>query len=314
MGTDDRMSVLLIGGQDAGKSNFLFRLWLAIEDGRGALMKGGLPQELEYLRTGATCILDGSFAGHTPKEVRERVDVPVSGRDLRAALHGVLTVPDMAGERILAIYKSREWSHEWEELISPHCACLLFIRADSDQNVAPLDWAMCFEAYGATIGPPDPSDQRREDDKKNPGELHGGAGPTVHPPTQVVLTEWLQFLRRAFTSVVGGAFRPRVGVVVSAWDLVPADQQPAGPAQYIRANFPMLHQFIEASTDRFDFHVFAVSVVAGDLKDDEFKETYLNGRPQDFGFVMHSLAGQLEMCPDITLPVAWALGALPRAS
>src|SRR5205807_2671760 len=123
---------------------------------------------------------------------------------------------------------------------------------------------------------------------------------------QVVLTEWLQFLRRAFTAVVGGSFRPRIGVVISAWDAVPKDQQLAGPLAYLRENFPMLHQFILANDGQFDFQVFGVSIVAGDLKnDEEFKQTYLNGRPQDFGFVIHSLSDQVTCSSDITLPVAW---------
>lgn len=302
----DRNSVILIGGPDAGKSNFIFRLWIAIDEGKGALVKDGLPPDVEYLRAGAESLLQGKFAGHTSKEVRQRVHVPV--QTLVGRKKGILVLPDVPGEQILAIYRDRRWSDDWEELISGQAACLLFIRAGSKENVVPLDWAMCFEKYGAVPQPP-------------PQEHAGDTAPhrqaaeaVVEHPTQVVLTDWLQFLKRAFTSIVAGRFRPRVGLVVSAWDAVPREQQEAGPVAYLKDNFPMLHQFVEANDNLFAFQIFAVSVVDGDLEnDEEFKQRYSNGRPQDFGMVLHSLSGHLSRSDDLTVPVAWALGMLPTS-
>ena len=315
--SNDHEAVLLIGGPDAGKSNFLFRLWIAIDTGQGALVKDGLPSELDYLSGGAAGLLEGKFAGHTSKEVYERVFVPVKTRVPGDSRGGTLVVPDLDGEQILTICRNRRWSTVWEDLLSNRCACLLFVRASSEAIVAPLDWATCFAKYGGAIEAP----------KTERGEVAkavGSAGSdgsqadedeSVQLPTQVVLTEWLQFLRQAFTSVAGGSFRPRIGVVISAWDAVPNDQQPAGPVEYLADNFPMLHQFIQAHDEAFEFQVFGVTVVAGDLKNDEdFKNTYLEGNPPDFGFVLHSLSGQLERSPDITLPIAWALRVLPDAS
>ena len=243
--------------------------------------------------------------------------MPVKTRVPGDSRGGTLVVPDLDGEQILTICRNRRWSTVWEDLLSNRCACLLFVRASSEAIVAPLDWATCFAKYGGAIEAP----------KTERGEVAkavGSAGSdgsqadedeSVQLPTQVVLTEWLQFLRQAFTSVAGGSFRPRIGVVISAWDAVPNDQQPAGPVEYLADNFPMLHQFIQAHDEAFEFQVFGVTVVAGDLKNDEdFKNTYLEGNPPDFGFVLHSLSGQLERSPDITLPIAWALRVLPDAS
>lgn len=309
----DHNSVLLIGGSDAGKSNFLFRLWIAIDDGGGTLVKDGLPSDLEYLRGGAEELLEGRFAGHTPKEVHELVVIPVKSSGRATLPGGIMVVPDVAGEQVLSIYRNRQWSQAWEELISRRCACLLFVRAGSDEVVAPLDWATCFEKYGATVDAP--GQMAEAFDVLDSVDGHKENEKALQTPTQVVLTEWLQFLRRAFTAVVGGFFRPRIGVVISAWDAVPTDQQPAGPVFYLKDNFPMLHQFIEANADRFDFQVFGLSIVNGDLTNDEqFKESYLRGRPQDFGLVVHSLDGEFVESPDITLPVAWALRLLSTGS
>ena len=119
--------------------------------------------------------------------------------------------------------------------------------------------------------------------------------PEISPPTQVVLVDWLQFLRRAFTSRVHGTFRPRIGIVIAAWDAVPNDQQKLGPDPYLKDNFPLLHQFIHSNYTAFDFQEFGLSMVSGDLTNDEdFKARYLSGRPQDFGYVVYGISGN---CP-----------------
>ena len=296
-------SVLLIGGPDAGKSNFLFRLWIAIDGGNGALVKDVLPPNVEYLREGAERLLEGQFAGHTSKEVYEQVIIPVKSAE--GEISGTLLVPDVSGEQVLTICTNRRWPPVWEALISQQCAALLFVRAGSDEVVSPLDWSTCFEKYGAVITTTTPKGQPEQilDDEAEAQEE------ATALPTQVVLTEWLQFLRWAFTQNLGGAFRPRIGIVVSAWDAVPVDQQDDSPLQYLQDNFPMFYQFIETNSASFDFQIFGVSIVNGDLKnDEEFKEVYLEGTPQDFGLVVHSLSGQQQRSSDITLPVAWAAG------
>src|ERR1035441_2089631 len=148
-------SVLLIGGPDAGKSNFLFRLWIAIDQGQGVLTKDGLPSDLEYLRGGAERLLEVEFAERTSKEVHERVLVPVKCAHGATASAGTLIVPDAAGEQVLGIYRNRQWSAAWEELISSRCSCLTFVRAGSDETVTPLDWATCFEKYGSAPEAPE---------------------------------------------------------------------------------------------------------------------------------------------------------------
>jgi hypothetical protein len=321
--SDMRNTVLLIGGPDAGKSNFLFRLWIAIDAGKGLLVKDGLPSDLEYLRNGAERLLEGHFAGHTSKEVRERVSIPVKSEVARSAGSGLLILPDGPGEQVLAIHRKRQWSEEWESLISKQCSCLLFVRPDSDEVIHSLDWAQCFATYGAVLaGPIDgPSETSSiQPVAEQPSHARPDASQDSPPydsenlvryPTQVVLTEWLQFLRRAFTARVDGHFRPRVGIVLAAWDAVPHDHKSSGPTQYLRVNFPLLSQYIESNPQAFDFEVFGVSVVNGDLAHDrDFADAYAQGTPNDFGVVVHDRDGAVVTTHDMTMPVAWALGLL----
>lgn len=287
-------SVLLIGVRDAGKTNFLSRLWLALEAGRGVLAKAGLPSDLDYLATGADHLLKGEFAERTPPDVRDATEIPVKNTSNGHEFLGTLIVPDLPGEQILSIFRTRQWSNEWEDRIGPGCGCLLFVRVDSNELIAPLDWLNCHHLVGGPL-PAVPPENDGADKAK--------------PPTQVVLVDWLQFLRKAFTERVRGSYKPRIGIVVAAWDLVPNDQKQTGPGVWVAANLPLLAQYVQANHDEFVFEYFGVSVASGDLKaDEEFRKAYLNGDPRTAGEVVHSLSGAVETSSDMTLPVAWALG------
>jgi hypothetical protein len=287
-------SVLLIGVQDAGKSNFVFRLWLMLNAGTGMLAGDGLPADLDYLNSGGNHLLQGEFAPRTSREVHDQTEIPVKSTAAGSDFEGTLIVPDLPGEQILSIYRSRQWSGDWENKIRDGCGCLLFIRVDSKELIAPLDWMTAASHFGGTLASAAPEKDEEGKDK---------------PPTQVVLVDWLQFLRKAFTQKVGGAYKPRIGIVVSAWDLVPEDQKGEGPAKWISANLPLLSQYVDANGGDFDFEFFGVSVTEGDLDaDPDFKAEYFRRDPRKVGEVVHSLSGAIETTHDVTLPVAWALG------
>jgi hypothetical protein len=295
MGSQEQpRSVLLIGVPDAGKSNFLFRLWLALDSGLGILSKAGLPSDLDYLKTGADHLLKGEFAPHTPRDVHDATEIPVKSSLNGREVLGTLMVPDLPGEQILSVFRARQWSGDWENRISAGCGCLLLVRVDSKELIAPLDWLNCPIQLGGT--PLAVSPQKDTADQ-------------AKPPTQVVLVDWLQFLRKAFTDRVDGTYKLRVGIVVAAWDLAPQDQKVSGPGEWVRSNLPLLAQYIEANDDQFEFAYFGVSVTSGDLDADPgFKASYLKGNPRSAGEVVHTLAGVIEASSDMTLPVAWALG------
>lgn len=317
-------NVLLIGGPDAGKSNFLFRFWIAVDSEMCALVKNGFPDDLQYLQAGSESLLNGEFAGRTSGDVLEHASIPV-----RLAIDptrtGLLNVPDVPGEKILEVYRLRQWTDAWESRISPNCGCLLFVRAGSSETVAPLDYEMCLRAFGGQLSAPFPEEfgptgTRESEQLKAPlsiPETNATAEdlpPTLHneTPTDVILTEWLQFLRSAFTAKIGGAFRPRVGIVVSAWDALPEDQQHLVPFDYLSQNFPLLAQFVATNSDRFEFEIFGVSILSGDLTQDQaFRTKFVGGRTHEFGYVIYTVGEKRLQDHDVTLPVAWALGWHP---
>lgn len=123
------------------------------------------------------------------------------------------------------------------------------------------------------------------------------------------MTDWLQCLKRVFTDRISGSYRPRIGIIVAAWDRVPKDEQDLGPDKYLDTNFPLFKQFIDTNGEHFDFGTFGVSIVGGDFKNAPgFREEYLKGNPHKSGYVVHSLNGIVEKSNDLTIPIVWAMG------
>lgn len=282
-------TVLLIGGPDAGKTNFLFRFWLAIREGTNPLLiPHGAPPVAEYLNRGAEKLLGGEFAIHTPHGTDEICEIPV----LFSGEEGVVVVPDRPGEEWTRIYKERRIPSEWVARLGADTACLVFVRAHSDANQSPLDWLSVQHYFG------------------NAGNL---LGPTRHEtatPTQVVLVDWIQIISRLIKSLSLSGARPRIGIVVSAWDLIAPGEQAAGPMQYLRDLYPLLADFIESNRKNLDIEIFGMSLFGGDPKQSQvFKEACLHAdNPCSEGYVVRKVGADLQKNSDLTLPISWALG------
>jgi hypothetical protein len=279
----NKRTVFIIGGPDAGKTNYLIRLWLSIHRGRGLITPVGMPEDLQYLQEGADVLLNGNFAQHTPPGIHH-VEIPVCKQQSNNE-SGVLVLPDADGEQWLRLYRMREWSKEWEDATDNLTGVLVFVRVASEQNVAPLDWINAHHLFGQSV------------------DL-GGA--TSTPPTQVLLTDWIQMLLSATRT--RQKVLVRVGIVITAWDLVPPDEQALSPRRYLARNYPMVEQYLRANRSRMDSEVFGTSVASGDFHDVAFREIYLAGDPVSAGYVVREQDGVAEKIDDVTLPVAWALG------
>lgn len=304
-------AVLLIGGPETGKSNFLFRSWTHIFSADGLIEKDGMPATADYLQEGAEFQLRGEFAGHTSQETPEISEIPIvqKGNPQNKAL---LIVPDVDGEQINRIYRDRKWSHQWEALVTENTAYLFFVRVNSPQTVVPLDWITCHKLYGGA--PPlksegegakadsgDSEKDRVEGTNKPANEQETG----VETPTQVVLVDWLQFIRDALHSKYSYAIQPRVGIVVAGWDCVPPDLK-GGASEWIRENMPLLHQFCVTNNDVFDFAFFGSSIFSGDPQNDpDFAEELEKKDTRTVGYVRYSPSNKESA--DFTIPIAWAL-------
>ncbi|MHC4054107.1 TRAFAC clade GTPase domain-containing protein [Bradyrhizobium sp. 25ACV] len=242
-----RRNVVIVGGVDAGKTNYLLRFWLAMRDRKHrALVPDGLPIDAEYLNLGVAEQLKGQFAGHTQRGTRTICEIPVKIGDRPAAL----VVPDGPGEDWQRLYVERRWPADWERLVGEDSSFLILVRVHSDEIRSPLDWIQVQNLFGANANL----------EGHVAGHLPDG------PPTQVILVEWIQMIIALCKQRSGPTVRPRIGVLITAWDLLSQDEQTEGPNGYLKSQYRLLSDYLRSNEDRAEFATFGVSLFGGDLK------------------------------------------------
>jgi hypothetical protein len=77
---------------------------------------------------------------------------------------------------------------------------------------------------------------------------------------------------------------------------------------YLRREFPLFAGRL-ADTGRLDVKLFGLSVVGGDLEDDEeFRNRFLERDISEQGWVVVEDEGGIRTDDDVMLPIAWAIG------
>ena len=281
-------SVILIGGPDTGKTNFIGRLWIALRTDGGALTASGTPDEIKYVEDAVDYLHQGSFAPRTDRNLgadQGSVTIPLGLVESREEKIAELVVPDISGEVWEKAVETNELAPEWMARLEDAAGALLFVRVQSSLNVNPLDWVTSAELMGY------------QGDATQPNKM----------PTQVMLCEFLRFLELKLPDHPTGR-KPRIAVTVTAWDLLDKDRSDAGPRAYLQQEYPLFAGRL-ADLDRFDVTVFAVSILGGDPGADErFRDKLLDSDFQSAGFVRFDRDGAVEEVSDVTLPVAWAIG------
>jgi len=163
-------------------------------------------------------------------------------------------------------------------------AAMLFVRVNSDQDVRALDWVT----------------SRRMMEKL------GGNG-DKGLPTQVMLCELIRFLETTLARRNDGSL-PRVSVVLTAWDLVDPTTFKEGPVAYLEREYPLVAGKL-LNLEGLDIQIFGLSAVGGDLKyDSAYRTTFLESGPDGKGWVVIQNGDGWRKDPDITIPIAWAVG------
>lgn len=280
-----RRSVVLLGGPDSGKTNFVGRLWSALDARTGALVSIGQPDDIRFVMETAEHLFQGRFAPRT-EFADGRRDFEVTVAPAAGGAEADILIPDIRGELWRLAVLNSEISADWMSELQGADGALLFLRVGSDQNVRPLDWVVSRALLRRTGNP--------EDQKKL--------------PTQVMLCELVRFLELSLKKRPDGS-NSRLTVVVAAWDAVDQEKFRQGPEAYIKREYPMLAGRI-ADTTQLDVRVFGLSVVGGDLTADEaYRTEYLETGMDGRGWVaLQDADGEWHKNPDLTLPVAWVVG------
>ena len=287
-------AIILVGAPDSGKTNFLARLWKALQSSAGVLAAPETPTNIEYVEEALAHLLQGSFAPRSSKNIEESeksfsISVVAKGTGDTDPIQ--LVVPDVTGELWKNAVETCELPKKWlENLTSAHGA-LLFVRIGSNQNVELLNWVTAATLMRMEVLPLD-EDQ--------------DAGERI--PTAVLLCELLRFLEYGLKASKDGV-KPRVAILVTAWDRLDADTAAMGPSVYLSNEYPLFAGRL-ADTSELDVKVFGVSIVGGDFDDKDFRQQFLDGNMNAFGYVVHNISGKQCTEHDVTVPVAWVLEEL----
>src|SRR5664279_3499333 len=109
-----RGSILLLGGPDSGKTNFIGRLWLTLDGKKGALIAAEQPQEIGFVLDTAEHLFQGHFAPRTDlAESRRDFEVVVGPRS--GGTETAIVIPDISGElwrlAVLEAELDANWSY-----------------------------------------------------------------------------------------------------------------------------------------------------------------------------------------------------------
>jgi hypothetical protein len=277
-------SVILLGGPDSGKTNYVGRLWPALDAGKGSLVAAMQPDDIGFVLDTAEHLFRGHFAPRSEhSDARRDFEIVV----MTAGIQTKIVVPDISGELWRKAVLDSEIAEDWMRELRRADGALLFVRVGSDQNVRPLDWVTSRKLL-ARVG------QEEDRDKL---------------PTQVMLCELIRYLELTLADRPDGG-RPRLSVVVAAWDLVDAGVFERGPDAYLAREYPLLAGRI-ADTTRLDVRTFGLSVVGGDLEvDTAYRDAFFEKALDEHGWVVirDAQTSLWRKDADVTLPVAWVVG------
>ena len=201
-------SIILLGGPDSGKTNYIGPLWRALDAENGALHAAEQPDDIDFVLEITDHISAGGFAPRS-EHTDARRDFEVVVAATKEGPQVRIVVPDISGELWRNAVINSEIDSDWMDELKRADGALLFVRVGSDQDVRPLDWVTSrtlLERFG--------------------GEEELGL------PTQVMLCELIRFLEISLANRVDGK-RPRLSIVVTAWDLVDPEKFRNGPLAYI---------------------------------------------------------------------------------
>ncbi len=295
MSTGSRL--LLVGLRGSGKTSYLAALWHLVESGEcpTALVCPKLQPDREYLNGIRDRWLRLVQVGRT--SLRTPATVSLHLADAATSSNIALTVPDLSGELFRLQWATRKATIHYASFASECSGLVLFVHPDGVKRTPripiPADSTSIHDeqvgAHGVTpVGLVEMGEATIE--QTNPWTPD-------QTSTQIQLVELLQFVYFLQTATT----RPRVAIIISAWDLV---REAVLPISWVERRLPLLHQFLVANADSVLFRVYGVSAVGGDLEKD-----IVRLRDEPFPSKRIKVVDQtLESNHDLTAPIRFALG------
>lgn len=140
-------SIVLLGGPDSGKTNYVGRVWPALDAGGGRLHAARQPEDIRFVLDVTDHLNSGSFAPRS-EHADDRRDFEVAVAAVKGGNETNVVIPDISGELWLNAAGQNEVSAELMEEMRSASGALLFVRVQSDLSVRPLDWVTSKRMLG----------------------------------------------------------------------------------------------------------------------------------------------------------------------
>src|SRR5476649_562523 len=130
-------NVVLIGGPDSGKTNYIGRFGIALLNGIGALKTAGTPEEIKYVEEAIAYLHQGKFAPRTDKNLDARhgsLVIPVLAIGDELSEKSSVTVPDISGEIWKEALDTLELDAHWMTQLETANGAVIFLRVLSPLN------------------------------------------------------------------------------------------------------------------------------------------------------------------------------------
>ncbi|MGO9533904.1 MAG: hypothetical protein ACLP3B_22360 [Syntrophobacteraceae bacterium] len=295
-------NILLCGLPESGKTTFLAALWYLLfhKEIPTVLSLGAFPQNREYLNE-----LSGRWSRfieftRTSDELQE-ILLRLKDGPSEIDFH----IPDMSGETWEAIWSTRFCAEDAAKWVQTASGVMLSVHAD--KFIPPVDIMTCKAmAETAGISKSEVSVETKPEAAVNESEPRqetpSGAKPIPWSPgksaTQVILVDILQALARPPLGREGR----RLAVMISAWDK--AMDTYTVPNEFLKANLPLLHQFLHYGGKYSAIKIYGISALGGDLTSTEdAKRVKAEGVPSRRIKVVE---GE-QVHHDLTAPIKWLM-------
>ncbi len=272
-------SILLIGESGVGKTHYGAQLLNRLMNGTGKLRMDGAATNLQPFESAMGRLSEGLTADHTPTTTYIESLWPISDENGTKA---ELVWPDYGGEQIKTMSSTRQIPAAWRDRVLASPAWLLLIRPQQTRMSEDIFTRPMSDITGASV-------DNRE----------------VQASDQARLVELLQMLIYIWSaSTAKPLVSPRLGVILSCWDELGADELKQPPAQVLKSRLPMFSSFIHSLWA--EPLVLGLSALGRALTPNNSDMGYVVQGPEHFGYVV--LANG-DHTPDLTQPIQSLLAA-----
>ncbi|UOF20795.1 TRAFAC clade GTPase domain-containing protein [Pseudomonas syringae] len=272
-------SILLIGESGVGKTHYGAQLLNRLMNGAGQLRMDGAATNLQPFESAMGRLNEGLTADHTPTTTYVDSLWPIRDEN---GLKAELVWPDYGGEQIKTMSSTRKIPAAWRDRVVVSPAWLLLVRLQQTRVSEDIFSRPLNSITGASV-------DNREVQVSDQARL-------------IELLQMLIYIRNERTTKP--LVSPRLGVLLSCWDELGADELKQPPAQVLERKLPMFYSFIHSRwTEPL---VQGLSALGRTLVPNSSDMDYVVQGPEHFGYVVLP-NGQHD--PDLTQPIQSLLAA-----